>query len=259
MSGTKDGGDQTGGPLDQRQRYDDYIEAHQTGLDGRQAQIHTSQPGLISSFDAGAMTVKVQPATQAMETQQDGSRKPVDPTPLHDVPVHFPGGGGYTLTFPINGQDEALLIHQHRSIDNWHTMGGTQPISDYRMHDVNDAVAMVGLRNKTRALSGVHTGNVQLRSDDGSRFLEINNSGDTIRVVAGGTTITVDNSSGKVTVVAKTIELDGATKVTVNAPLIELNGEVVMNGPRVGMTATSSLNIKAPLVTVKSPAFKSGA
>jgi hypothetical protein len=127
------------GPLEWRQHQTDDFEAAQTHADARQAQIHTSMPGKIVSFDPKTMTAVVQPALQSMQKQNDGSAKPVDIHPIADVPVHFPGGGGHAMTFPVKVGDECMIQFAERSIDNWHQHGGTQQPSDYRMHDINDA------------------------------------------------------------------------------------------------------------------------
>lgn len=211
-----------GPPLDLRQRYSDDHETTQTAHDGRQAQIHTAQPGIIGSFDATKMTVQVQPAIQGVQTMLDGTRQPMTVQPLHDVPVHFPAGGGYTMTFPITAKDEAVLIHQQRSIDHWHQMGGTQQPSDWRMHDVNDAIAMVGLRSAPNVIPDVHTKNAHFRSDDGKRYVEIDNSNDMIRIIVGDTTVTVDNKNGVVEIVAKTIKLTASEKIELAAPEVDV-------------------------------------
>jgi hypothetical protein len=172
-------------PLEWRQRRVDHLEATQTHLDGRQAQIHTSMPGHIVSFDPKTMTATVQPALQGMYMQRDGTRKPVDISPIHDVPVHFPSGGGFTMTFPIKPNDECLVVFQERSIDNWHQHGGIQKPSDMRMHDINDCVVHVGVRSQPKVLANVHADNVQMRSDDGATFLEMS-KGNVVHIVAPG-------------------------------------------------------------------------
>jgi hypothetical protein len=182
------------GPLDERQRHGDALVGAEAHLDGRQAQIHTTMPGIIVSYDPGKMTAVVQPAIQAMHRQLDQTKVPTNIHEIHDVPVHFPGGGGYTLTFPVKPGDECLIHFSERSIDNWHQQGGTQAPSDARMHDINDAIVTVGLRSQKRPLGaagafavsrGGHGDNVQLRADGGASFIELS-SGGKVRIVAPG-------------------------------------------------------------------------
>ncbi len=182
------------GPLDQRERYADDLETVQTGHDARQAQIHTGMPGIIVSFNAQTITAVVQPALQGFAEQIDGTRAPLTIAPIHDVPVHFPGGGGFTLSFPVKAGDECWISFSERSIDNWHQVGGVQTPSDWRMHDINDAVAHVGLRSQAKLPpGGVSATTTQLRSDDGTVVIELDT--DTIKLTAAN--VEVGESGGK--------------------------------------------------------------
>ena len=169
------------GALDPRQRYADRFETIQTHLDGRQAQIHTSMPGQIVSFNAAKMTATVKPAIQAINTQNDGTRVPVTIAAITDGPVHFPAGGGFTLTFPVKAGDECLIVFNERSIDNWHQHGGQQAPSDHRMHDINDCVVHVGLRSQANPLTGVSTTGVQLRNETGTDYIQLDSTGITLK------------------------------------------------------------------------------
>jgi hypothetical protein len=201
------------GPLEIRQRSVDRYESMQTHLDGRQAEIHTSMPGRIVSFNPQKMTAVVQPALTGFNTQLDGTRKPLNITTIADVPVHFPAGGGFTLTFPVKAGDECLIVFSERSIDNWHQHGGTQEPSDWRMHDINDAVVHVGLRSQPNVIPNVHATNVQLRSDDGNSFVEIS---------AGGITLKTPGT------------------LTINAAAIVTTGTFTNNGVNISSTHTHS-------------------
>lgn len=166
------------GILEWRQRGVDPFEAMQTHLDGRQSQIHTGMPGVIVSFDPVKMTAVVQPALQGMQRNKDGTTEAITITKIPDVPVHFPGGGGHTLTFPVKAGDECWIAFSERNLDNWHQQGGVQRPGDYRMHDINDCVAHVGLRSQqSLPEGGANPNTVQLRSDDGRSFIELDGAG----------------------------------------------------------------------------------
>jgi hypothetical protein len=220
------------GPLPARERYAHPLEATQTHLDGRQAQIHTSMPGTIVSYNPATMTATVQPAIQAMHRQTDRTRKPLSIPPVTDVPVHFPAGGGYTLTFPIKPGDECLIVFNERNIDNWHQMGGEQAPADLRMHDVNDCIVHVGLRSQPKVLGTnggqpAHGDNVQFRSDDGTRYVEINNSANTIRTVCGSVTSTLDGAGNVLEIVAP-------TEIRLTSPRVVISGVVDVLGQGAG-------------------------
>jgi hypothetical protein len=205
MSGTN----QTAGPLEWRQRHADDVETIESHLDGRQAQIHTAMPGSIVSYDATTMTATVQPALQVFQTQVDGTIQQVNIAPIADVPVHFPGGGGHLMTFPVQAGDECLIVFSERSIDNWFQHGGQQQPSDWRMHDINDAVVHVGTRSQPNVPGNVDGNAVQLRSDDGNTVLSLDGKAKTVTLNTDKVTLTAQ-SSITLTVGGNSVVIDGS-------------------------------------------------
>ncbi len=175
-------------------------------------QLRVAMPGIIQSFDPDAVTAVVQPAIRRIERDNDGNKLTNDYPLLVDVPVVFPRGGGCTLTFPVKAGDECLVIFADRCIDFWWQSGGIQEPVDGRMHDLSDAFCIVGPQSQAKKIGGISTTAAQLRTDDGSAFIE----------VAAGHDVTV-KTSGKLTASA-----DGGTEIT--SPEIILNGNVTING-----------------------------
>lgn len=159
--------------MDRKERAGSHQAALLDALDGRQAAIFTSGPGIIQSFDPDAMTCSVQLATQMQVFKKDGAWSWVSLPIMVDVPVCFPGGGGYTLSFPVAAGDEALVVIAHRCIDAWWQNGGVQPQAEFRMHDLSDGFAIPGVRSQPRVIPNVSTDSVQLRSDDGLAYVEL--------------------------------------------------------------------------------------
>lgn len=174
--------------------------------------MRVSIPGIIQSFDPDAVTAVVQPAIKGVEHDESGAEVSVNLPLLVDVPVVFPRGGGCTLTFPVKEGDECLVIFADRCIDFWWQSGGIQEPVDGRMHDLSDAFCIVGPQSQAKKISGISTTAAQLRTDDGSAFIE----------VAAGHDVTV-KTPGKLTASA-----DGGTEIT--SPEIILNGNVTING-----------------------------
>ena len=207
--------------VDPRERTSDMKELVQSSHDSRQAALHTAMPATIVSFDPEKMTAKVKPCISAFNIQSNGTRAEMQITQLEDVPVHFPGGGGHSLTFPVKPGDECQLLFQERSIDNWHQLGGTRLPNDWRMHDINDAICQVGVRSQPNTLSqkggAVATDGVQLRSDDGKRYITIKDAGDEIDIIIPQVSFQIKDDS--VTVVAP-------GKMRFETPMLEVTGEV---------------------------------
>lgn len=191
--------------MNRLERLDDFEESLAAAFHGMHAELWTSLPAIIQSFDSAKQTCTAQPTIQGQVTQSDGSKKWVTLPLLVDVPVHFPSGGGYTLTFPVAHGDEALIVFASRCIDAWWQSGGIQQQAEMRMHDLSDGFAFVGFRSQVRLLAGgVKSGAAQLRSDDGSTYVEL--AGNKANIVApGGLTIT-----GPVTINGTVTQAGGA-------------------------------------------------
>lgn len=162
-------------------------------------------PGIIQSFDPETVTAVVQIAIKGMERDASGSEASVNLPLLVDVPVVFPRGGGCTLTFPVKEGDECLVIFADRCIDFWWQNGGVQEPVDGRMHDLSDAFAIPGPQSQAKKISGISNTSTQLRTDDGTAFIEL--------ATGGAVTIT-------------------SPQVTINGPL-QVNGEITSTGDQV--------------------------
>ncbi|MFA9439393.1 Gp138 family membrane-puncturing spike protein [Uliginosibacterium sp. sgz301328] len=208
----------------QIERTGDTLAAMKALVRGDRARLWTALPGIIQSFDAVAMTCTVQPALRENVRQEDGSTQSLQLPLLVDVPVVFPGGGSCTLTFPVKEGDECLVVFASRCIDAWWQQGGIQQQAEFRMHDLSDGFAFVGVRSQPRKFN-VSTEAVQLRKDDGSAFVQID-------VATGGILATtpsdiIANAGTSARVVAPEIFITG--HVTINGD-VDVNGEVTANG-----------------------------
>lgn len=186
-------------------------------LDGLRSGLWTSMPGIIQSFNAGAVTVTVQLAIKGIVHAPDGSAQFVNMPLLVDVPVHFPRGGGCTLTFPVVKGDECLVVFAARCIDGWWQSGGVQAPIDPRIHDLSDGFAFVGFFSQATKIGGISTSTAQLRSNDGSTYVEVDPAGKVVNVVApGGINLT---TNGKITMTA-------GSEIDLTAPNTNVSGNI---------------------------------
>ncbi len=160
--------------MDLRERFDDFQEAINAAIEGKMASMWTALPASIVSVDFAAQTATLQPSVKSVVRKPDGSQSVVSMPMLRDVPLHFPGGGGVSLTFPVKAGDEALVVFSSRPIDSWTQSGGEQGQIDARTHDLSDGMALVGFRSKPKALSNVSSNSTQIRSDDGMTSIDLN-------------------------------------------------------------------------------------
>lgn len=171
--------------MDRRERVADPEEAMRMALSGQQSKLWTALPGIVSGFNASAMTCTVQPAISGARLVRGGSVVDVNLPVLLDCPVCFPSGGGATLTFPIKPGDECLVVFSSRCIDSWWQLGGVQGQAEMRMHDLSDGFVIPGPRSQPRKIS-VSNDAVQLRTDDGAAYVEINPATHKIKALTSG-------------------------------------------------------------------------
>lgn len=209
-------------------------------INGHLASLWTALPGIIQSFNAQEMTCEVQPAIQGKVRNEDGSIALVNLPLLLDCPVIFPRGGGCSLTFPIRQGDECLVIFSARAIDLWWQSGGVQPPVEVRMHDLSDGFVLPGPYSQPQVLPSVSTSAVQLRSDDGQAFFELNPQTHNFTLsTPGNFSATVKDFS----VSCENFTVN-AQAIVLTAPTIELNGQITGGGSG-GATATFTGDINA--------------
>lgn len=224
-------------------------------MTARLSCLWTALPGIIQNFDPVAMTCQVQPAIQGKVRSEDGSIALVNLPMLLDCPVVFPHGGGCSLTFPVKVGDECLVVFSSRAIDLWWQSGGVQPPVEMRMHDLSDGFVLVGPYSQTKVLSAVSTDSVQLRSDDGQAFFELNpQTHDFTLSTPGNFSATVNDFSvqcqgfsvqcNSFTINGSTCDVTAGSSVTITAPTIALNGQITGGGSG-GASATFTGDINA--------------
>lgn len=183
------------------ERLDDLNETLLAVLRSNQAGIWTALPGVITKFNSSAMTAEVQ-TTVKVRRALPAVEATWDTIPLLvDCPVVFPGGGGYTLTFPVSVGDECLVIFSSRCIDSWWQSGGVQQPPETRFHDLSDGFVLVGPRSQPRVLPAIATNAVELRSDTGASYVRI----------------------------------DAVGNITLNAPTVKIQGNMTVTGSVVAL------------------------
>ena len=177
--------------MDRAERYNNEHITLLKAMQGMQAGLWTAMPGKILSFNPLLMTCEVQLTIQSeIKNQVTGQSKWVTIAPLLDCPVIFPGGGGCTLTFTPSPGDECLVVFASRCIDSWWQNGEVSTQFIKRMHDLSDGFVICGPRSMPNVLGSISP-NMQLRTDDGETYIEINPNTHAVNIIApGGVTIT---------------------------------------------------------------------
>ena len=112
-------------------------------IDSYMSDIHTAMPGIIRSYDPKTKTATVQPTVQ--QTMDDGSYLTLPM--IYNVPVIFPGSATATVQFPLNANDECLLIFSEMSLEQWVNAAGNQLVTDGgdpRQYSLTDGFCIPG-------------------------------------------------------------------------------------------------------------------
>lgn len=211
------------------------------GIDSRLKDLHTSMPGIIETFDPVKQLASIQPAIKRIFITREGDIEILTPANLPiliNVPIIFPRGGGFSLTFPVKKGDECLLTFCERSIDNWHETGQVRVPGARRFHSLSDATAFVGISSLTNKIPNYDDTNVQLKSDDGTVEFTLFTDG-TAKLKA----------DTKVTLDAPDAECTGNMKVLGNLEVIgssTLSATVTSNGKDISDTHTHTGSATAP-------------
>lgn len=133
------------------------------------ARLNCHTVGTIQSFDKLNQTAtvlvnfqKIIRGVNPLNNVAGSSDMLVDYPTLVNVPIIFLNGGGGYLTFPITAGDTCLLLFCDRDMDVWLDTGQVAPPNSDRVHDINDAVALVGIRDFQNVLSGYSDSQVVL-------------------------------------------------------------------------------------------------
>jgi hypothetical protein len=136
------------------QRNPTLAEVVNEAIDGALDGIYVSLPGRVVRYDASTQQADVQPIPKVRHTDETGAAV-VGPLPVvPSVPVQFPGGGGFSCTFPIEVGDTVLLVFSGASMDKWLAGSSADTPLDpetHARHALADAVAIPGVRSFRRA------------------------------------------------------------------------------------------------------------
>lgn len=128
-------------------------------IDARLAELHTGLPAKVVAFDEAKQSCDVQPLLKRIVRDQDDDSKEVEERmpQITNVPIVYPAGGVWSITWPLKAGDIVYLTFAERALDRWLEADPGQEIDPElsRKHDLSDAVCIPGLRPRTSPLGGI--------------------------------------------------------------------------------------------------------
>jgi len=147
------------GPLDDvLYAFEDYLRA----------TFHCNKVGIIQSFDTATQRATVQLVdVLRRDTYQGQETKTIKPLLNCPVILNFGKNGG--LNFPIKAGMECQVYFNDRDLENWKKSGAIDVPPTYRMHDISDAICIIGPRSLQNVIANYDNESVGISylSDEG--------------------------------------------------------------------------------------------
>lgn len=189
-------------------------------------------PATIKAIHLSDGTVDVQPAI--LQTPPKSSPYPYPQ--LLACPVVTIQGNGLEMSLPPKVGDMCLVFFADRCLDSWKQTGTPNPLPSFRMHDLSDGFALVGLNLPGHPLPTI------LMTGEGGL------SGATAKIAINQSTqkITIANGAGGTNNLYTILSLLLTTLITLNGLLASMTTASIASGA----TQTAIAALTASLTTV---------
>lgn len=197
--------------------------------------IRVTMPGKIVTYD-----YKTQKAVVKIDMKELYSNDvELDYPIISSVPVLFMSSGGASITAPVNAGDSCLLLFNDRDITNW-LLGskGERPASR-RLHDINDAIAVMGLMSFTEISAAKNNEDLLITYDGSEVTLKPNGNID----ILSASTINV--KTDRVIINCSNAEVNAEDKISLKCQdaIITASERVDVNCKQAKVVAEADVNI----------------
>lgn len=126
------------------------------------SELYTSMPGEVVAYDPATQRATVQPTVKVRALDEDDEEVEETLPPIANVPVQFPAGGSFALTFPLAAGDPVTLVFSMVSAAEYLSTGQIAAPADRRLHSLNYPVALPGALPETKKLTDAHASELRL-------------------------------------------------------------------------------------------------
>lgn len=186
--------------------------------------LHTALPGKVEAYDPETQKADIKPLIKRLVSTEEGEELVEELPVLPQVPVVFPRTTGAFITFPVAAGDHVLLIFNERSIDKFIAGDGedTDP-DEFRMHDMSDAVALLGFYPDSKAIGADDNDTERLTIGTVEGGMRVHVANDHVEVTFdGGSTMKVEQKDADATLTLG----DGAVHAAIVEKLETLWGQL---------------------------------
>ena len=157
----------------------DQVDIIRDAIEERLSELHTGLPAKVTKFSGSDQMVDAQPLLVRVYLDEDGEEVPVKLPVIRNIPILYPAGGGWSITWPLEVDDIVYLTFAERDIGDWLELApglDTEPLTA-RKHDINDAICVPGLRPRVSPLLNISDTDLTIGRQDGSNHIVIKADG----------------------------------------------------------------------------------
>ncbi len=121
------------------------VDLIQRALESRLGDVYTALPGRVESYDPVTQCADISPQVKRPLPTSEGDTVYEALPVVTNVPICFPRGGGFTVSWPISVGDTVLLVCTTYAIGLWRASGEVAEAGDIRLHGLGSAVAIPAL------------------------------------------------------------------------------------------------------------------
>lgn len=127
--------------------------------------VHVSIPAVVKKYDPTTQTCDAQPVTKRALKKLDSELKTEEIPTIQNIPVVFPRGNGFAMTFPLLAGDHVMLLFSETSFAQWRSNGILSEPGDVKRFPLSYPVALPGLSPSLLALQSASATKMLLGSD----------------------------------------------------------------------------------------------
>lgn len=158
-------------------------EALRRILESDRLDLHTGMPGRVRSFDRQAQTAEIELGLRRVipAGDEDEDDQVEDYPILPDVPICYPRGGGFRISWPLSVGDHVWVMFSDGDLNAWRGSGSTSDPGVATRHGLSGAVCYPGVHHRGGANGNATDTTLRIEREGGPVF-EI----DTAEVRCGG-------------------------------------------------------------------------
>jgi hypothetical protein len=153
-------------------------------IESHAREFHVALPGRIDRYDATKQRADVKLELQRYVSDGEGGHVPESLPVLPNVPVAFPRGGGYFVSFPLAKGDPVLVVFCDAPIGAWLKKGDMAEPGLSESHGLGGAVCYPGIAPNDDKLDDASASTMKL-GKDGTPAAQIEFT-DSLTKVGGG-------------------------------------------------------------------------